>query len=206
MTEKLNYLESYLEKMGEVTLASPDYKQKLHFLLSNLQYILGSRPEDVHLSENVLHEANYYLGNISLPLNEGDEASLMVRHLRNYCERFFSKPHSEPRFEPVMNIQSPFLHIKARQFFDEVKAQQLSSKQVFNSLFFAKIRGIDVFQILVDEEGLIKPAVDNGWIILPLDEPSPTEVQVKPAPAGVQVQVLSASKKRRMRRNVKCVQ
>ena len=205
MTEKLNYLESYLEKM-EVTLASPDYKQQLHFLLSNLQYILGSRPEDVHLSENVLHEANYYLGNISLPLNEGDEASLMVRHLRNYCERFFSKPHSEPRFEPVMNIQSPFLHIKAREFFDEVKAQQLSSKQVFDSLFFAKIRGIDVFQILVDEEGLIKPAVDNGWIILPLDEPSPTEVQVKPAPAGVQVQVLSASKKRRMRRNVKCVQ
>ena len=131
----------------------------------------------------------------------------MVRHLRNYCERFFSKPHSEPRFEPVMNIQSPFLHIKAREFFDEVKAQQLSSKQVFDSLFFAKIRGIDVFQILVDEEGLIKPAVDNGWIILPLDEPSPTEeVQVKPAPAGVQVQVLSASKKRRMRRNVKCVQ
>ena len=206
MTEKLNYLESYLEKM-EVTLASPDYKQQLHFLLSNLQYILGSRPEDVHLSENVLHSANYYLGNISLPLNEGDEASLMVRHLRNYCERFFSKPHSEPRFEPVMNIQSPFLHIKAREFFDEVKAQQLSSKQVFDSLFFAKIRGIDVFQILVDEEGLIKPAVDNGWIILPLDEPSPTEeVQVKPAPAGVQVQVLSASKKRRMRRNVKCVQ
>ena len=69
MTEKLNYLESYLEKM-EVTLASPDYKQQLHFLLSNLQYILGSRPEDVHLSENVLHSANYYLGNISLPLNE----------------------------------------------------------------------------------------------------------------------------------------
>ena len=60
MTKKLNleevkvasvddYIEYYLEKV-EVTLASLDYKQKLHFLLSNLnEYLDAPSPLDEYL-------------------------------------------------------------------------------------------------------------------------------------------------------------
>jgi hypothetical protein len=64
-----------------------------------------------------------------------------------------------------MNIQSPFLHEKARQLFDEMKAEPLSNEQVYEALFYANICGVNsdvnALQILINErrdgQVIVKP-------------------------------------------------
>ena len=179
--EKLQYVESYYEKMGNLYLADPEHIQDFHIVIHYLHLLLkeelnienGETPlwgvplrEKCYFSNRneILRTTNSYLFSYGLPLNEGDERSLMVRYLRNYCELFsHSKPES--RFEPVMNIQSPFLHEKARQLFDEMKAEPLSNEQVYEALFYANICGVNsdvnALQILINErrdgQVIVKP-------------------------------------------------